>query len=173
MRRDVPPGWDHDPTSPRRRLPLVVLAAAGLVVAADLTLYQVGVVAHPWDGVFGRSSSERVLDLTHPVPDAAAGVAAYGCELVLLLIGGAGRWRNAPWQCLALGALLVGGGAVSVVLIATQALVATSWCALCLLSAAISFALLALGLPEARAALEEVRRRLDAGIPVGRALRSG
>jgi len=154
----VPPGFGHNPTAWRRRGLLLVLAAAGLAVATYLTLYQVGVLAEPWDPIFGAASSRTVLDLTEPVPDAAAGALAYATEVVLLLIGGADRWRTMPWTCLALGAVLSAGAVTSVALIVTQPAVAGAWCALCLLSAAISLALFALGIGEARAAWSQVRR---------------
>jgi len=61
------------------------LAALGLAIAGYLTLVQLDVLAHVWDPLFGAGSSRAVLDLTHPVPDAAAGTVAYAAELVLLL----------------------------------------------------------------------------------------
>jgi hypothetical protein len=45
---DVPPGWDHNPTSLRRRALLAALAFVGLVVASYLTLFQLGVFATAW-----------------------------------------------------------------------------------------------------------------------------
>jgi hypothetical protein len=157
-RDDVPPGFDHDPTARSRRALLLGLAVAGLAIAAWLTLYQVGVLASPWDPVFGDRSSRAVLDLTEPVPDAAAGVLAYATEIVLLLVGPPGRWRTMPWTCLALGAVLATGAVVSIVLIVVQPAVADAWCLLCLGSAALSLALFALGIGEARAALAHLRR---------------
>lgn len=59
--------------------------ALGLAIAGYLTLVQLDVLAHVWDPLFGAGSSPAVLDLTHPVPDAAAGTVAYAAELVLLL----------------------------------------------------------------------------------------
>ena len=56
----------------------------GLAVASYLTLFQLGVLEEVWDPWF---DSPTVLELTAPVPDAAAGVLAYGTELVLLVLG--------------------------------------------------------------------------------------
>ncbi len=170
-RRDVPPGFDHDPTAWGRRLVLIGLAATGLAVAGYLTLYQLGAFASVWDPVFGARASRAVLDLTKPVPDAAAGVLAYASEIVLLAIGRPGRWRTMPWTCLGLGAVLVTGAIVSVALIAVQATVVGDWCVLCLGSAGLSFALFALGIGEARAALGHVRAVRDRGAGLGDALR--
>src|SRR3954452_7728874 len=152
---DVPPGWDHNPTSAGRRMLLAALAFAGLVVATYLTLYQFDLYATVWDPL---ADSEPVLDLTKPVPDALAGVAAYGTELLLLAVGGRDRWRSLPWACLALGLVLAIGAVVSVALIVIQPTVAGAWCTLCLVSAALSLALFALGIGEARAAWQHVRR---------------
>jgi len=129
----IPPGFDKNPTRYAKRAQLAALAAIGLLDALYLTLYQWG--AWPvWDPFF---DSARVLDLTHPVPDALAGVLAYGAELLLLALGGADRWRRLPWTCLALGAVLCTGAVVSVALIVLQPALAGTFCTLCLLSAAI------------------------------------
>lgn len=169
----IPPGFSHNPTAWGRRALLFALALAGLVVAAYLTLHQVGVIDAVWDPVFGASSSEAVLTLTEPVPDAAGGVAAYASELALLLVGGSVRWRTRPWACIALGAVLAAGAAVSVALIVIQPAVAGAWCGLCLVSAALSLLLFALGIGEARAALGHVRRTRARGVPLADAVRGG
>jgi hypothetical protein len=151
----IPPGWDHNPTSPRRRAGLAVLAGTGFAVALYLTLYQLGLYDSVWDPWL---DSPAVLGLTEPVPDALAGALAYGAELVLLAVGGPARWRTHPWVCLALGAILTMGAVVSIGLIVVQPAVAGAWCLLCLVSAALSLALFALGIEEARAAWQHVRR---------------
>jgi uncharacterized membrane protein len=134
---------------------LVALAALGLVVATYLALYQLDFYDEVWDPWF---SARTVLDLTEPVPDALAGVAAYAMELVLLVLGGRDRWRSLPWTCLALGFVLVCGAVVSIALIVIQPTVAGAWCTLCLVSAALSLALFVLGFGEARAAWQHVVR---------------
>jgi hypothetical protein len=159
---DSPPGWDHNPTSPRRRAVLALMAFAGLLVAGYLSLYQLGVYDDVWDPFF---SARTVLDLTEPVPDAVAGVAAYATELVLLALGGRDRWRSLPWTCLALGAVLTCGALVSVALIVIQPAIAGAWCTLCLVSAALSLALFVLGIGEARAAWQHIARVHHRGIP--------
>ena len=164
---DIPPGWDHNPTSARRRVLLAALACAGLLVAGYLTLFQIGVLDHAWDPFF---DSRTVLELTAPVPDALAGVAAYAAELVLLAAGGRDRWRSLPWACLALGLTLAAGAAVSVALIVIQPTVAGAWCTLCLVSAALSLALFALGIGEARAAWQHVARARARGARLGDAV---
>jgi hypothetical protein len=164
----VPPGWSENPTSSGRRARLVVLAAAGLLIAGYLTLYQLGAIGDPWDPFF---DPRPVLDLTKPVPDALAGVLAYATELVLLMPGGEDRWRTLPWVCLALGAVLITGAVVSIALIVIQPTVAGAWCTLCLASAALSLALFAFGIDEARAAWQHVRREHRRGAPWAVAIR--
>lgn len=161
---DVPPGWTKNPTDYRRRARLGVLAFAGLVIALYLTLYQFRAYDQVWDPFF---DARKVLDATYPIPDAFAGVIAYGAELLLLVLGGRDRWRRLPWACLALGAILIGGVIVSIALIAVQATLLGHWCSLCLASAALSFALFGLGIDEARASFEFLTRARRAGIPLG------
>ncbi|HSD76141.1 MAG TPA: vitamin K epoxide reductase family protein [Solirubrobacteraceae bacterium] len=160
----VPPGWDHNPTSLSRRALLSLLAAAGLAIALYLTLFQLRAFDTVWDPWF---ESRKVLELTEPVPDALAGVLAYGAELLLLALGGRDRWRSLPWVCLALGLTLATGGAVSIALIVIQPTVAAAWCTLCLASACLSLSLLALGFGEARAAWQHVRRARTRGVAFG------
>ncbi len=160
----VPPGWSHNPTSVSRRALLAALAGAGLLIALYLTLYQWRAWNDVWDPFF---DSRTVLDLTHPVPDALAGVLAYGAELLLLALGGRDRWRSLPWACLALGAVLTTGAVVSIGLIVVQPTVAGDWCTFCLASAALSLALFSLGIGEARAAWQHLRRARRQGVPLG------
>lgn len=160
----IPPGWKHNPTSWRRRAALVALAGGGFLIALYLTLYQWRAWDDVWDPFF---DSRPVLDLTEPVPDALAGVLAYGGELVLLAIGGRDRWRSLPWACIVLGAVLAAGAVVSVVLIVVQAAVVGGWCTLCLTSAALSFALFVFGFGEARAAWQHVQRACRLGVSFG------
>jgi hypothetical protein len=160
----IPPGWRHNPTSLRRRALLAVLAAAGFGIALYLTLFQFDAWTTVWDPWF---DSRTVLELTSPVPDALAGVLAYGTELLLLALGGRDRWRTLPWVCLALGAVLTGGAVVSIALIIIQPTVAGAWCTLCLVSAAISLLLFVLGIGEARAAWQAIRRSVARGWSFG------
>jgi hypothetical protein len=156
-RQDADGQWGSAPAPSRL---MVALAAAGLVIASYLTLAQVDVVA-AWDPIFGDHDTRAVLDLTHPVPDAAAGVLAYAAELALLL---ARRARAL------LGLILIAGAMTSVALIVIQPTVAEHWCALCLGSAAISLALLALGRAEAAAFLCALRRPDRAARRIARSL---
>jgi Vitamin K epoxide reductase family len=154
--------------SSSRRSILVVLASAGLIVAGYLTLFQLHAFDDVWDPLF---HSRPVLELTAPVPDALAGVLAYAAELGLLWLGSRDRWRGVPWVDLALGALLVTGTVVSIALIVIQPTVADAWCTLCLVSAALSFALFALGIGEARTAWQRLNWARAHGATLAEGLR--
>ena len=164
---DSPPGFTENPTDYRHRARLAVLASLGLLIALYLTLYQFRAYGTVWDPFF---DARKVLDATYPIPDAFAGVIAYGAELLLLVLGGEDRWRRLPWTCLALGAFLASGAVVSIALIVVQPTLVGHWCTLCLASAAISLVLFALGINEARAAWQFVQAARRAGIPLGDAV---
>ncbi len=130
------------PSSFRNRLPVALLALAGLAIATYLTAYQLGWVRTVWDPIFGTGSRtvlHSVLSRVLPVPDAALGALAYLVELVLELIGGDTRWRTHPRIVLLLGLVALCLGLGSVFLVFIQAAVVRSFCTLCLASAAISW----------------------------------
>jgi uncharacterized membrane protein len=166
MGAKVPPGFDENPTRWSRRIWLGVLALLGLYVSSYLTLFQIEVFPAVWDPFF---SSEKVLTFLG-VPDAALGVLAYATEIVLLSIGGRERWRTMTWTVLALGFVILSGAVVSVLLILMQAFLVDAWCTLCLASAAISFAIFALGYDEPLAGVRYLGRVRDSGGSAWRAL---
>lgn len=165
--RSIPPGFDENPAAWPRRLLLAALALAGLCVSAYLTLFQVGIIPGVWDPFF---ASPRVLTFLG-FPDAALGVLAYAIEVVLLFVGGRERWRTVPWTVLALGVVILSGAIVSVLLILMQAFLVGAWCTLCLASAAISFAIFALGYDEPLAGLRHLKRERGSGRSTWEALR--
>jgi uncharacterized membrane protein len=123
---------------------LLLLGAAGAIVAASLAAFQLGIIDAVWEPVFG-DGSERVLtsalSRALPVPDALLGFLAYVVDIALTLLvargvgGGTTRLALAVWA--GLGAL------ASVGLILVQAFVVRAFCTLCLVSAGISWALAA------------------------------
>ena len=161
-----PPWFDENPTRWSRRLPIIVLACAGLCVSVYLTLYQVDVLQGVWDP-FGRSTA--VLEYLG-IPDAALGALAYGAEIILSLIGGSQKWRTMPWTVLAFGVVIVSGAGVSVLLILMQAFLVGAWCTLCLASAAISLAIFILGFKEPLAGIRYLVRVRGSGGSAWRAL---
>jgi hypothetical protein len=154
-----PPGFSSNPTQWSRRIPIVVLAFAGLFVCVYLTLFQVDAIQSVWDPFF---RSPRVLEYLGS-PDAALGAVAYGAEIALSLVGGREKWRTMPWSVLAFGAVILSGALVSVLLILMQAFLVGAWCTPCLASAAISLAIFILGYREPLAGLGYLRRVRDSG----------
>ena len=161
-----PPGFSSNPTEWSRRIPIVVLAFAGLCLSVYLTLFQVDVLSGVWDPFF---QSTKVLEYLG-VPDAALGALAYATEIILSLIGGRQKWRTVPWTVLAFGIVILSGALVSVLLILMQAFLVGAWCTLCLASAAISFAIFILGYREPLAGLRFLRRVRGSGGSVWRPL---
>lgn len=154
-----PSGFDKNPTAWSRRLFLAALAFLGLCVSAYLTLFQIEVLPGVWDPFF---TSRKVLTYLG-FPDASLGVLAYAMEIVLTFIGGRERWRTMPWTVLAFGVVIVSGALVSVLLIAMQAFVVDAWCTLCLVSAAISFAIFGFGVDEPLAGVRYLRHVRGSG----------
>lgn len=144
---------------------LALLSFTGLLISVYLVLYQFRL--YPESAIVGPWDSPRVLDATFPVPDAFAGVLAYGTELVLLALGGRDRWRSLPWVCLTLAGILAIGAIVSLALIVVQPTVVGAWCIWCLGSALISFALFFLGFGEGVAAWQHLRRARAEGVALG------
>ena len=166
--REIPSGWDKNPTAWPKRIGLAAVALVGLLVAGYLTLYQIDVFPTVWDPFFPKGSP-TVTHLTDPFPDAALGVLAYGTEIVLSFIGGRSRWRTMPWTVIAFGLVIFSGAGVSMVLMIVQPLVAGAWCTLCLASALISLTLCGWGADEPLAALQHLKRVRREGGSVWRA----
>jgi uncharacterized membrane protein len=132
-----------NPSSWSGRVPVAILALLGCALATYLTLYQWHITATVWDPLFSAHSSEAVLtssiDRLLPLPDATLGAMAYLVEAVVTLLGGAWRWRTAPWLVIVYGLVLAGLALTSLGLVLTQIFLVHALCTLCLCSAAISF----------------------------------
>jgi uncharacterized membrane protein len=139
-----------DETPPVRGALPVGLALAGLVVSVYLAAYQLGLLGHVWDPVFGSRASRAVLhsvvDRLLPVPDALLGASAYAAEVGLGLAVLVTARRLVHW---AYGLLALGMAVVSLGLVLLQALIVHHGCSLCLVSAVASWLVAALVVPEA------------------------
>jgi uncharacterized membrane protein len=153
---------------------LVGLALVGFAIAISLAYFQVGIIHALWDPSFGSASSARMTSPPAsrllPIPDASLGALGYAADAVLGSIGGPERWRRMPWMVLLFGLPILGMSLVSTVLLVTQGVVVRAWCTLCLCSAANSISILAMGIGEALAALQHLKRAVSAGQPLSRAL---
>ena len=91
MNSDLNPvGWNYDPSEWSQRIPIVVLAVVGFVIASYLALYQLRVFPTVWEPFFGdgslkilNSGVSRIL----PIPDAALGALGYLADAVTGVIG--------------------------------------------------------------------------------------
>jgi uncharacterized membrane protein len=155
------------PSAWTRRIPVVVLAVAGLYISTYLAFFQYGLIDVVWDPLFGAGSRAvltSALSRALPVHDAALGAAAYAAEAVLEAAGGTRRWRNRPWLVLVLGVTAAAMAATSIGLIIMQAAVIGAFCTLCLASATISLVVPFLVAGEVVAAAREVRQGRRLGL---------
>ena len=167
-----PSGWRSNPSSWSQRLPIVVLAVVGFLIAAYLAAFQLGLVPTVWEPFFGDGSRRILtsgLSRALPIPDAALGAFGYLLDAVTGLIGGRTRWRSMPWIVILFGVAIGPLGAVSIGLVILQPAVFDSFCTLCLASAVISVLMIGPALDEVLASLQHLRREASAGRSVWRA----
>jgi uncharacterized membrane protein len=162
---DVPARpWKHNPSSWRQRVPICVLASVAFLAASYMALYQWRLVDTVWDPVFG-DQTRRVLDSEvseslrgwFGIPDAALGALAYLGDVIFGLAGSTRRWQYRPWLVLLFGLDVIPLGIVSAVLVVLQGTVVGSWCFLCLLTAAISLALVVMSYDEVWSSIVHLR----------------
>lgn len=170
--KEIPPGWDHNPSSWSQRWPIIAVALIGFGIATDLALFQYGIVSSVWEPFFGEGS-ERVLtswlSRVFPVSDAALGTFAYLLDAVTGAIGGARRWRTMPWMVILFGIAVGPLGIVSLFLVIAQPVLLGDWCTLCLVTAFISVVMIGPAMDEVLASLQHLRREHDRGRSLRRA----
>lgn len=163
---DIPaPPWNHNPSSWRQRIPICVLAGVAFGIASYMSLYQWRLIGGIWDPFFGEQSQE-VLDSAvsermrrwSRIPDAALGALAYLGDVIFGLAGSTRRWQYRPWLVVLFGLDVIPLGIVSAVLVVLQGTVVGSWCFLCLVTAVISLALVALAYDEVWSSLLYLHR---------------
>lgn len=161
MNPDIPPGWTYNPAAWSQRIPIVVLAVIGFVLAAYLALYQYRVVPDVWEPFFGQGSVVILNSPTShlfPVSDAALGAFGYILDAATGGIGGPSRWRTMPWMVVLFGVLIGPLGAVSLALVIIQPVVYDAWCTICLATAVISVLMVGPALDEVLASLQYLKR---------------
>jgi hypothetical protein len=163
---DSPPGWDYNPSAWSQRLPIVVLAVLAFAAAGHLALYQLHLIAEPWEPFFG-DGSRRVLGSwiseLFPVSDAALGAVSYLLDAVTGVIGGRRRWRTMPWLVVLFGVFVGPLGAVSVGLVILQPVTLGAWCTLCLFTAMLSVLMIGPAMDEVLASVQYVKREAAQG----------
>lgn len=157
----IPPGWEYDPSAWSQRLPIIVLALIGFLVASYLTLYQLDVLSSVWEPFFGdgsRTILNSSVSTVLPVPDAALGAMGYLADALTGVIGGRGRWRSMPWIVIIFGLAVGPLGAVSILLVILQPVLLDAWCTLCLASAVISVLMIGPAMDEFLASLQHLKQ---------------
>jgi len=168
---NIPPGWDYNPATWPQRLPIIVLAMIGFVIATYLALYQWRIVSWVWDPFFPEGSL-KILNsrISHilPIPDAALGAISYLVDAVTGAIGGRTRWRTMPWIVIVFGIAVGPLGVVSVMLVVFQPVLFDAWCTLCLASALVSLMMIGPTMDEFLASLQHLKRASDEGMSLWR-----
>ena len=165
----IPSGWNYNPSSWPQRIPLVVIAFIGFLIAMYLGLYQLNITEAVWEPFFGEGS-KRVLNSeisrALPVPDAILGAFGYVLDVVTGLIGGQKRWRTMPWMVILFGFAVGPLGFVSVMLVIFQPVLVGAWCTLCMVTAVISVVMISPAMDELLASLQYLQRVRRSGYSV-------
>ncbi|MGH9253388.1 MAG: vitamin K epoxide reductase family protein [Vicinamibacterales bacterium] len=169
---NIPPGWDYNPAAWPQRLPIIVLALIGFLIATYLALYQWRIVSWVWDPLFPEGSltilNSRISHIL-PIPDAALGAISYLVDAITGAIGGRARWRTMPWIVILFGLAVGPLGVVSVMLVVFQPLLFGAWCTLCLASAIVSLLMIGPAMDEFLASLQCLKGASDEGLSLWRA----
>ena len=170
--KQIPPGWDYNPSTWAQRLPLVVVALSGVVIAAYLSLYQFKLIHTVWDPFFGNETESILtspVSKLFPVPDALLGAFGYIVDAVSGIIGGTERWKTKPWIVIVFGVAVGPLGLVSILLVISQPVLFNAWCTLCLCSAVISVVMISPAMDEMLASLQFLQRVKRSGNSVWKA----
>lgn len=170
--KEIPPGWDYNPSTWKQRLPLVFVALAGVVIAGYLSLFQFKIIHTVWDPFFGNQTEKILTSPVSkflPVPDAFLGALGYVIDAVSGIIGGPVRWKTKPWIVIVFGVAVGPLGLVSVLLVISQPVFFHAWCTLCLCSAIISVVMISPAMDEMLASLQFLQRVKKRGNSVWKA----
>jgi len=162
----IPPGWDYNPATWSQRIPIVILAFIGFIIAIYLSLYQLDYIDTVWEPFFGNGSTTILnSEISHllPIPDASLGAFGYLVDAVAGVIGGTSRWRKMPWIVIVFGLAVGPLGLVSIMLVVFQPVLFSAWCTLCLASAIISIAMIGPAMDEMLASLQYIHRAKRSG----------
>jgi uncharacterized membrane protein len=151
----TPEPWKYNPSKWSQRIVISLVASIAVVIAVYMGLYQLRLIDHVWDPIFGEQS-KLVLDsnVSHSMrkwfrmPDSIMGSLAYLGDIIFALAGSTRRWQDRPWLVILFGIDVIPLGIVSAVLIFMQGFVVGSFCFLCLVTAVISLILVLLAYDE-------------------------
>lgn len=170
---DIPPGWSYNPSSWIQRIPIILLALVGMLIARYLAAYQLGHIEGVWDPFFPgtakdpQNGTEEIITSfvaeAWPVSDGAVGAYVYALEILTGIIGSRARWRTMPWLVILFGMMIAPLGITSIFFIIIQPISIGTWCTLCLLGAAAMIIQIPYSLDEMLATFQFMRRRVRAG----------
>jgi len=158
--KEVPPGWDYNPSAWSHRLPLIFAALLGFSIACYLSLYQLKIIDHVREPFFGNGSKEVLHSFVSkmlPVPDSLVGALSYFIDIIACLAGDETRWKTKPWIVVFLGLAAIMFALCSIALFTIQAAVIHAYCTLCICSALISLLFVWPATAEGRAALQYLK----------------
>lgn len=167
-----PPGWDYNPSSWPQRIPLVVIAGVGFLIAMYMGLFQLKLIPDVWDPFFGDGTRKVLTSPVSevlPVPDAILGAFGYLVDVVTGIIGKQSRWRTKPWIVILFGVAVGPLGFVSILLVILQPLLVGAWCTLCLVTAVISVVMISPAMDELLASMQYLQRVKRKGLPMWKA----
>lgn len=170
--KQIPAGWDYNPSTWSQRLPLVYIALAGICIAGYLSLFQFKIIDTVWDPFFGNQTEKILTSRVSkflPVPDAFLGALGYLLDAVSGIIGGTARWKTKPWIVIVFGVAVGPLGLVSILLVISQPVFFDAWCTLCLCSAVISVVMISPAMDEMLASLQFLQRVKRSGNSVWKA----
>ncbi|HEY5370077.1 MAG TPA: vitamin K epoxide reductase family protein [Hanamia sp.] len=159
---DIPFGSSSNPSSWSKRVPLLILASVGFLIALYLGLYQLHVFENVWEPFFGNGTNAVVkssFSRSLPIPDGLIGAFGYLCDIVLVSIGDHVRWKTKLWIVILYSILVGMMGFVSILLIILQPVVLHTWCTLCLASAVLSLSMVIPAMQELSASLHLIKAK--------------
>jgi hypothetical protein len=129
---------------------------------ALISLYQLGIIKHLPEPPLPRFDADKVDAASEAystlwMPDAPIGLGSYAVTLALAAMGGEDRARERPWIPLALAAKVFVDATQAGKLSVDQWTKHRAFCFWCLIAAGATFTAVPLVLPEARAALKQIR----------------
>lgn len=169
---EIPPGWDYNPASWGQRMPIIILAVIGFIIATYLALYQWRIIESVWEPFFGNGSVTILNSpISHalPIPDGALGALGYLADALGGAVGGTRRWKTMPWIVVFFGIAVGPLGLISIMLVVFQPVLFSAWCTLCLVTAVISVVMIGPSVDEVLASLQYLKRAKKSGKPLWRA----
>jgi uncharacterized membrane protein len=147
----------------QRRRAIVAASLGGIASMVPVILYQTGIIKHLPDPPVGNFHSDKVngseTAFGYGGPDGPMSVLTHTLSMALAAFGGADRAEQRPWVPLAASALAGAQAGVAAVYLTYQMpKVDKAWCPYCITDAFMHMGTFALTLPEAKRALDSLRR---------------